>query len=573
MKKSFITVEIFCLILLLFNVFLISINPLNKLYEPTITNESLDPFCGDWIYADGSKANLYKLSAQQMDPSDGSITAYHKLFPNDRDQTLMFRSKGLNFSVSLGGNVVYYYFPKQVMSSGKSYGNAFNFIPLPHSDFERMLEIKIYPIHDDFSGLIDYIYIGGTGHYIRNFITVNLLSFSLSMLTVVLGAIILIISSLIKLQATSAEMRSFALLSIMVGIFSSFSTMIPELLFGYSTFFHSIDYLFLIFFPYPIIRYLCSILNIKTFYSKLICSIVIIDYLVLCALNYLGISDFHETHMIPYLVIFVTILLIFVLIIYNRKNIHFKKGVLTSYSVLIGFAVTMASVLIDILRYLIRSGLYDYTIFTRIGFFIFLMLALTKYISIIQQETKLASTNQIYRDLAFKDILTGLENRAAFSEEETRLGNQLSEGYITEILCCQLDLNNLKLANDRYGHSVGDNLLKSAAEIIKEAFKDEGNFYRIGGDEFIVFICGDDSEIRYNRCLKIMFDLENESEYEGSLPIPISFAYGSAVYRRSDYKELPKNGIKVLEKIEREADLAMYEQKKIMKQNAEAYDL
>ena len=70
-----------------------------------------------------------------------------------------------------------------------------------------------------------------------------------------------------------------------------------------------------------------------------------------------------------------------------------------------------------------------------------------------------------------------------------------------------------------------------------------------------------------------MFDLENESEYEGSLPIPISFAYGSAVYRRSDYKELPKNGIKVLEKIEREADLAMYEQKKIMKQNAEAYDL
>ena len=65
-----------------------------------------------------------------------------------------------------------------------------------------------------------------------------------------------------------------------------------------------------------------------------------------------------------------------------------------------------------------------------------------------------------------------------------------------------------------------------------------------------------------------MFELEKESESEAELPIPISFAYGMAMYKRNESSKPPKDGIQILEKIEKEADLAMYRQKKIMKKNA-----
>lgn len=569
MKKSLVTIEIICIVFMIVNIFLIIMDPMHKVYEPTISHEELNDFSDGWTYADGSKADLEKLSSDETDPDDGSICTYHHLNADYYDRTLMFRSKGINFSVYLGNTLIYYYSPPYIMSSGKSYGSSFHFIKLPHSNFEKMLEIKIYPIHDDLSGLIDYTGIGDTGHYIYTFIKMKLFPFSMSMLIFMLGLIITIISFLIKLQEkTRNGMRNFGLLGVMVGVFSAFSTLIPQILFGHSTMFHAIEYVLLIFLPYPIICYVCTILNLKKFYSNLICAIVLIDYTILSTLNYLGISDFHENHMMFHSVILITILLIFALIIYNRKSIDFKKGVFTSYIVWIGFIITLITSLIDLTRYLMRSTLYDYTTFLRIGFLIFITMVLIKYIAVIQQETKLVSTTQLYRKLAFTDILTGLGNRAAFSKKESKLGNKLAEGEITEILCCQLDLNDLKLVNDGYGHATGDKLIKSAASIIKQAFKDEGVFYRVGGDEFTIFISGDNSEERYNACLKTMFELEKESESEAELPIPISFAYGMAMYKRNESSKPPKDGIQILEKIEKEADLAMYRQKKIMKKNA-----
>ena len=46
------------------------------------------------------------------------------------------------------------------------------------------------------------------------------------------------------------------------------------------------------------------------------------------------------------------------------------------------------------------------------------------------------------------------------------------------------DINGLKKTNDLYGHRVGDDLIRRAADIIMSCF--EGKAYRIGGDEFVV---------------------------------------------------------------------------------------
>jgi diguanylate cyclase (GGDEF)-like protein len=52
-----------------------------------------------------------------------------------------------------------------------------------------------------------------------------------------------------------------------------------------------------------------------------------------------------------------------------------------------------------------------------------------------------------------------------------------------------LDLNGLKLVNDRDGHEAGDRLLVRVGELLRKVFYDE-DVYRTGGDEFIVIIEG-----------------------------------------------------------------------------------
>lgn len=82
------------------------------------------------------------------------------------------------------------------------------------------------------------------------------------------------------------------------------------------------------------------------------------------------------------------------------------------------------------------------------------------------------------------DFLTSVYNRSYVTKEiESRLRNGASKSYALGIV----DLNNFKNINDKYGHLVGDKVLKSFANEIAGAVGD-ALFGRYGGDEFIIFI-------------------------------------------------------------------------------------
>ena len=85
--------------------------------------------------------------------------------------------------------------------------------------------------------------------------------------------------------------------------------------------------------------------------------------------------------------------------------------------------------------------------------------------------------------LSLHDALTGIYNRAYFEREMKRLEKGRHKN-IGMIIC---DLDGLKLYNDSMGHSVGDILLKAAAQAIKSCFRESDVVARIGGDEFAVF--------------------------------------------------------------------------------------
>ena len=82
------------------------------------------------------------------------------------------------------------------------------------------------------------------------------------------------------------------------------------------------------------------------------------------------------------------------------------------------------------------------------------------------------------------DALTKLRNRAFYDDEISRLNRRgpFPVGVLS------MDLNGLKRANDEFGHSVGDSLLRRAGEALKKTLGEHLQAARVGGDEFVCLL-------------------------------------------------------------------------------------
>ena len=96
--------------------------------------------------------------------------------------------------------------------------------------------------------------------------------------------------------------------------------------------------------------------------------------------------------------------------------------------------------------------------------------------------------------LADEDPLLGVLNRRAFVKELDRMLAMI-ERYGTRASLVFIDVNDLKLMNDRHGHAAGDAVLSHVASTIAGNIRQTDVFGRIGGDEFgLILLEADDSE-------------------------------------------------------------------------------
>ena len=99
----------------------------------------------------------------------------------------------------------------------------------------------------------------------------------------------------------------------------------------------------------------------------------------------------------------------------------------------------------------------------------------------------LSAANEIAR----RDSLTGTRNKTAFNEFEKEFQKDIDEKRIEEFGIMVCDLNDLKIVNDTLGHKAGDEYIKTACQLICRTFA-HSPVFRIGGDEFVVIIKGQD---------------------------------------------------------------------------------
>lgn len=93
--------------------------------------------------------------------------------------------------------------------------------------------------------------------------------------------------------------------------------------------------------------------------------------------------------------------------------------------------------------------------------------------------------NKVYT-IAKTDYLTLLLNRRGFDREMEEFDSTIQEAMIFTI-----DIDRFKTINDKFGHSVGDTVLRRVANLINDLVKQHGKLSRWGGDEFTGFMVGD----------------------------------------------------------------------------------
>ena len=133
-------------------------------------------------------------------------------------------------------------------------------------------------------------------------------------------------------------------------------------------------------------------------------------------------------------------------------------------------------------------------------------------------EHKKSEENLVY--LSNHDYLTDLYNRRYFEAEIKRLDVDVS----LPLSVIMLDTNGLKIINDSFGHSMGDELLIKVARAIKQACRAEDLIARYGGDEFIIIL----PNTTDTETLEVANSIKELASNEKVAHIDVSISYGYA---------------------------------------------
>ncbi len=160
------------------------------------------------------------------------------------------------------------------------------------------------------------------------------------------------------------------------------------------------------------------------------------------------------------------------------------------------------------------------------------------------------------------DPLTSLPNR-------NLLENKLSELIKTSkhnnlmFAILYIDLDNFKFINDNYTHSIGDQVLKIISKRIIHNTRKQDDFFRIGGDEFVLLVTNIEAPENINSIADNLLKTIRKPIQINNIDIEAKLSIGISIY--------PMHGIKSAELL-KNADLAMYKAKKLGGNKFEFYN-
>ncbi len=168
-----------------------------------------------------------------------------------------------------------------------------------------------------------------------------------------------------------------------------------------------------------------------------------------------------------------------------------------------------------------------------------------------------------YKTAAMKDPLTGLLNRRAF-EEEAALLTKLQIKRDQPVAVFMIDLDGFKEINDRFGHSLGDRVLRLFADTARKNLRSSDLVGRLGGEEFAVVLADACRDNAFRVAERLRGAFAEAAETVGGLPVHATASFGVSIIQD------PQDDIETLLT---QADLALYRAKALGRNRVVLSDL
>lgn len=202
------------------------------------------------------------------------------------------------------------------------------------------------------------------------------------------------------------------------------------------------------------------------------------------------------------------------------KNLHNNAS--EDRSIYYALMIIGAFICVDIARYYISKPTDGMIKYSTYGLIVLLMYLTYSVIHMITTSSLQEAKNAIYRELAFTDTMTHLQNRSSYELKLTELrNNSHSTGCILIA-----DLNNLKYINDTLGHQYGDEAITRTAALLRKCFDNIADCYRTGGDEFCIISDGS-SEAHFKEQTDCFKNAVQEEALSVKYPFSVAIGYGS----------------------------------------------
>ena len=183
---------------------------------------------------------------------------------------------------------------------------------------------------------------------------------------------------------------------------------------------------------------------------------------------------------------------------------------------------------------------------------------ISMYSLLMAQQDKLQDLYTEVHYLSIKDPLSLINNRRGFFDAVNQKLTTIRD-FDLEYAVMMIDIDSFKSVNDRYGHLVGDEVLKAVAQRIDYQLRENDISGRFGGDEFVVFIMGISKEAAINLAEKIRQDIASVFHMINGFQIRVSISIGVSHSRGAN---------NTLDRLLCEADQAVYVSKKMGRNKA-----
>lgn len=279
-------------------------------------------------------------------------------------------------------------------------------------------------------------------------------------------------------------------------------------------------------------------------YAYVISIISFVNFIVRTGLHLTGIYEFRRTAWVTFILMFVGLAYLVYALRYRIKRKGFDR---ITKNNLLGLILLGGALVVDIGAY--YTGAIKTDVFGRVGFLCYIILVGAEVAENTVSKISAGRKAEVYRELAVKDILTGLYNRNAYDRWAAENRKPRGTAVIT------FDLNELKQCNDTLGHAVGDKYIQDASALMVKIFEPAGRCYRIGGDEFCAIV-GNVNEEWIESRLSELEALEN-SYNQKNQSVYMRIAHGYAIYDAKTDCDI--------EETRKRADELMYQNKRMKK--------